>query len=42
MWYIDITEYYSQIKEIFTFATKWTQLETFMFNEISQSQKDKS
>ena len=36
-------EYYSTIKKnkILTFARTWMELEDFMLNEISQSEKDK-
>ena len=38
MWYINIKEYYSAIKnEILPFATVWIDLEGIMLNEISQT-----
>lgn len=42
-WYTYLMQYYSDIKknETLQFETKLFQLETVMFNEISQSRKDK-
>ena len=38
MWYINIKEYYSAIKnEILPFATVWIDLEGIMLNEVSQT-----
>ena len=41
--YIHTMEYYSAIKknEILPFATAWTELESIMLSEISQTKKDK-
>ena len=42
MWYIYTMEYYSAIrkKQILSFATTWMELESIMFSEISQAEKD--
>jgi hypothetical protein len=41
MWYIHTIEYYSAIKknETMPFARKWMELENFILNKISQSQR---
>ena len=40
-WYIYAMEYYSAIKtEILPFGATWTELESIMVSEISQSEKD--
>ena len=43
LWYTYTMEYYSAIKKnkIMPFAEKWTELETFILNEIHQKEKDK-
>ena len=43
MWYIYTMEYFSviQMNEIMLFVTMWMDLESIMFSEISQTQKDK-
>ena len=43
MWYIYTIEYYSAIKtnEIMPFAGTWTDLETVILSEVSQTEKDK-
>ena len=43
MWYIYTTEYYTAEKnnDILKFAGKWMDLESSIFSEITQTQKDK-
>ena len=43
LWYIDTMEYYTaeRKKELLLFMSAWTELESIMLNEISQSVKDK-
>jgi hypothetical protein len=40
MWYLYTMEFYSAIKmnEILPFASKWTELEHIILNEVSQAQ----
>ena len=42
MWYIYTMEYHSAIKKnkIMPFAATWVELETFILNEVSQTEKD--
>jgi glutamyl-tRNA reductase len=41
MWYLYTTEFYSVTKnnEIFSFASKWMELENIILSEVSQAQK---
>ena len=43
LWYTYTMEYYSAIKKnkIMPFAEKWTELETFILNYLSQKEKGK-
>ena len=43
LWYIYTMEYYLAVqkKEILPFVTAWTNLESIMLSEISQSEEDK-
>jgi hypothetical protein len=43
MWYLYTMELYSAMKnEILSFASKWTELENLILNEVSQAQKTKN
>jgi hypothetical protein len=44
MWYLQTMEYYSAMKknEIFSFASKWMELENLILSEVSQDQKTKN
>jgi hypothetical protein len=43
MWYLYIMEFYSATKnEIFSFPSKWVELENIIFTEVSQAQKAKN
>jgi hypothetical protein len=43
MWYLYTMEFYSATKknEIFSFASKWIELENIILSEVSQAQKAK-
>ena len=43
MWYVCTTEYYSAIKnnEVMPFAATWTDLESVLLSEVSQTEKEK-
>ena len=43
MWYLYTMEYYTaeRKKELLPFATAWTELESIMLSEISQTVEDK-
>ena len=43
MWYLYTMEFYAAVKKdgIMKFAGKWMELEDFMLNEVTQSQKNK-
>jgi hypothetical protein len=44
MWYLYTKEFYSAMKknEIFSFASKWMELENIILSEVSQAQKTKN
>jgi hypothetical protein len=44
MWYLHMMEFYSSTKknEILSFASKWMELESIIFSEVSQAQKPKN
>jgi hypothetical protein len=44
MWYLYTMEFYSAMKknETLSFASKWTELENIILNEVSQTQKTKN
>jgi hypothetical protein len=44
MWYLYTMEFYSAIKknEIFSFASKWMELENIILSKVSQAQKAKN
>jgi hypothetical protein len=44
MWYLYTMEFYSAMKknEIFSFASKWMELENIILSMVSQSQKTKN
>jgi hypothetical protein len=44
MWYLKTMELYSAMKknEIFSFSSKWMELENIILSEVSQAQKTKN
>jgi hypothetical protein len=42
MWYLHTVEFYSANNEIFSFTSKWMELENIILSNVSQAQKAKN